>query len=164
MKIVLLSSSQRLTPQIIEDARAKIQTEAPVDVISYSPALQALDDVAASHVVTGVRGRPTTLPAKVMRKLERTKPGRGVRRFIVGGLSRRMWSSIRGNPNALRLLDHSDIVVALDTASIRTAWHIARRRDDVAVVYGAAGAAHAVRSVTRTLSEPTSAQSPTSGR
>ena len=137
-RTVFVSTSQKLVAKTIEDARAKAELDTTVDVISYSPPTGKLDDVAGQVVVVGVRPKPTTLPARVVRRAERTKPGRALRRLISGGLSRRMWATTKRNPAARGLLDGADVVVALDTAAIRTAWHLARKRPATVVVYGPA--------------------------
>src|SRR5690606_3500074 len=117
---VFLSTSQRLVSQTIEDAHAKSELDRPVAVITYSPPVTDLNrsPVVDQVVVVGVRPKPVTLPARVLRRAERTFPGRALRRLLSGGLSRRMWSMTRRNRVARELLREADIVVALDTASI----------------------------------------------
>lgn len=153
MKTVILTTNPRLSPALITEARTKMgSVTLPVDVVSWGPASAPLDEVAGTHVVVGppAAARPTSLPGKVVRKLDRSKPGKLVRRVVQGGLSRRFWSRVRHDDTARRLLLDADLVVALDVASIRSAWAIARRRPEVVAVYGAAAAAQHVQKATTT--------------
>ncbi|MBB5788402.1 hypothetical protein [Jiangella mangrovi] len=151
MKTVILTTNPRLSPALITETRTKMgAADLPVDVVSWGPASAPLDDVAGTHLVVGPPkpARPTSLPGKVVRKLDRSKPGRALSRIVRGGLSRQFWARIRRSDDARRLLSGADVIVALDVASIRSAWSIARRRPDVVAVYGAAAAAQHVERLT----------------
>lgn len=61
---------------------------------------------------------------------------RAARRVVRGGLSRRFSRACRASKAARDLLEGADVVIAMDVASIRTAWQHGRRNDLAAVVYG----------------------------
>ncbi|HEU4676646.1 MAG TPA: hypothetical protein VFS29_11690 [Motilibacteraceae bacterium] len=85
-------------------------------------------------------------PRGMVRRVRRSRGGKLARRVVKGSLARQFAKACLRGPKARGVLASADVVIALDYASIRAAWHIARRVNRSApVVYGLDAGARALQ-------------------
>lgn len=90
---------------------------------------------------------------RLLRQAKRHRTARLARRVVKGGLARQFARACRSGPASTVLRD-CDVVIALDVASIRTAWLIGRRNPQPAVVYGLDAGDRAVTAARRPTATP----------
>ena len=175
MNVLLLVTGRALPVSVVDDARRELADDSlVVDVVTWLPPVEALDEAVGTCVVIGpVRAVPTSggtsppvsrtapgpstptaqaAPARSpwVRTLRRPfgrarrRIGRTVRRLVVGGVSRQFWTRIRRDGEASTVAARADVIVAMDTGAIRAGWHLARRHPAAVVTLGLAAAAREV--------------------
>lgn len=152
----------------------------PEDERSAQPTGELLDDEAGTSELLGLHDEPATsglstdarLPGptpptkgvtatarvrrrlgRLLRRAKRQRVARLARRAIKGGLARQFARACRSRP-ASTVLQDCDVVIALDVASIRTAWLVGRRNPHPAVVYGLDAGDRAVAAARRPTATP----------
>lgn len=101
-----------------------------------------------------VRLRRRSHPRHLARQLRRTRPVRVLRRIAGRDVPSRFADRCLTDPAIVRMLATSDVVVALDVATIRTAWRVGRRTDRPDVVYGIDAAERVVARRRTTTAQP----------
>ncbi|WP_035812553.1 hypothetical protein [Jiangella gansuensis] len=72
----------------------------------------------------------------VKRKLKKSPVVARVKKLRTDEISREYWSRLRSREDALAVVRAADIVIALDSRSVRAGWYLARRPEVPTVVLG----------------------------
>ncbi|TDE15889.1 hypothetical protein [Jiangella asiatica] len=72
----------------------------------------------------------------VVRRLKKSPPLTTLRKLRTDEVAREYWSRVRTRQDALAVIGAADIVIALDSRSVKAGWHLARRPGAPTVVLG----------------------------
>ena len=135
MNVVLLLTGSSLAPGVADEVRTRTgDPGATVHIVAWRPLASPVAGVGNLHVVG-----PASLPRPA------SLPVRAARRLVRGGLSLQFWRRTRRDFAAMATIEQADVLVAVDTAAIRTGWHLARRLPAAQAVYGVAAVNSTVR-------------------
>lgn len=148
MRVVLLDGRPRPAAAELADHARRLRAADPtveVSAVVYGP-VTVDDPGVANHLVDLVVLDDTVTPPPP-RGSSASRVVRTLRRVTTGSGAATQFGRRAGRGRARALLDSAGLVVALDSTTIRPAWHIGRSRPDLAVVYGVAAAEQVIRSL-----------------
>jgi hypothetical protein len=113
----------------------------PVDVVPDTAAADEFTgpaDPADFTATTDVEVRPSRVPAR-LRPYQR-QATRVLDRLRRVGHAGRAWRRVRADDRLVTLAGTSDVIVAIETQAVLSAWHLARRFPQPEVIYGLSAA------------------------
>lgn len=119
-------------PAAAEAAPATAPAAAPAAPAAPARKPPARPPYSPRRIAGGLKRRA----GAVKRKLKKSPVVARVKKLRTDEISREYWSRLRSREDALAVVRAADIVIALDSRSVRAGWYLARRPEAPTVVLG----------------------------